>query len=352
MKAVVKVRADSPELVLREVKEASLPESGFARVKVAAAGICGTDLHILDGSYSSKPPVVMGHEVSGTVVELSPDIPQTWMGRRVALETFYSTCGVCEYCRSGQINLCENRLSIGSGVDGGFAESIIVPFKNLHELPPGLDLTAAALCEPLACVCQSLFSPSPAVGAGDRVLVMGPGAVGILAAQVARAAGGDVVVVGVAADEPRLSVARSLGFATRLAPVELDSLPEKWFRGADVIIECSGNGSAMSSGLSLVRKRGRYVQMGQTGDPVLVPLAQVSFKELVITGGFASTPPSWARAMKLLESGLVDLAPLVGNRYRLEDWAEAFKATRDGDGIKAVFVPSASTQEDLRGEGR
>jgi len=163
--------------------------------------------------------------------------------------------------------------------------------------------------------------------------------VGLLAAQVATAAGGEVVVVGTDADATRLQLAHSLGFETLVAPISNSALPAGWGDGPDVVIECSGAGAAMRSGLELVRKRGRFVQMGQTGDNVVVPFAQASFKELTITGGFASTPPSWRRAMRLLERRLVDLAPLVSTVYPLDQWKEALDATRRGDGVKLMLSP-------------
>lgn len=339
MKAVMKVRAGDPEVELREIPVRKLPVSGHVRVSVAAAGICGTDLHIIAGSYRSRPPVVLGHEVAGTVVEISNDVDPEWLNASVALETFYSTCGACEFCRSGRPNLCEERVSIGSGADGGFAESLVVPARNLHRLPDWLDVAVGALSEPLACVCQSLFDPSPAVRPADRVLVTGPGAVGLLAAQVARASGGRVVLVGTEQDESRLELARSLGFATVVAPVTLDLLPPDWSLGPDVVVECSGAGPAMRAGLELIRKRGRFVQMGQTGDLVMVPLSQVSFKEIQITGGFASTPASWERAMRLLAQRQVDLASLVSGTFELDRWSEALDATRGSRGVKTLLVP-------------
>jgi L-iditol 2-dehydrogenase len=339
VRAVIKVSPDTELVELRDIETPALPPSGHARVTVVAAGICGTDLHIIDGSYSSRPPVALGHEVSGIVAEVSADVDPAWIGKPVAMETFFSTCGVCQFCRAGQPNMCAERVSIGSGTNGGFAETIIVPAKNLHELPASVDVVAGALSEPLACVCQSLFSPTPAVSPGDRVLVYGPGAVGLLAAQVARAAGAEVVIVGTASDATRLELAASLGFTTTLAPVTIDALPATWSLGPDVVIECSGAGPAMRSGLEIIRKHGRFVQMGQTGDLVSVPFAQLSFKELTVTGGFASTPTSWARAMTLLQNGLVDLAPLVSRSYPLEQWSDAFDATRRGDGVKLLLVP-------------
>lgn len=349
MKAVMKTRADASSVELRDIEPQELPGSGHVRVRVAASGICGTDLHIIDGSYNSFPPVVLGHEVAGTVIEVSGDVDPDWLGARVALETFYSTCGSCRYCRSGRPNMCGDRLSIGSGVDGGFAESLVVPLRNLHRLPSSVDTASGALCEPLACVCQALFDPFTSVRPGDRVLVSGPGAVGLLAAQVARAAGAEVVVVGTDRDRARLELAESLGLATRLAPLDASDLPAGWHAGPDVVIECSGSGAAMRSGLELIRKRGHFIQMGQTGDLVSVPFALVSFKELVITGGFASTPASWAKAMDLLERRHVQLSPLVSKTFSLEEWAEAFAATQRGDGVKLLLAPPRETQ--MNGEG-
>lgn len=339
MKAVVKISPDDETVELQDVEPPNLPDLGYARIAVTASGICGTDLHIIDGSYGSRPPVTLGHEVAGTVVNVSADVDVAWIGKRVAMETFYSTCEQCDHCRAGQPNMCGSRLSIGSGVAGGFAESVVVPLRNLHELPEWVGTVAGALCEPLACVCQSLFSPTSCVAPGDRVLISGPGAVGQLAAQVATAAGGEVVVVGTDADATRLQLARSLGFETLVAPISNSALPAGWEDGPDVVIECSGAGAAMRSGLELVRKRGRFVQIGQTGDNVSVPLAQASFKELTVTGGFASTPTSWRRAMRLLERRLVDLAPLVSTVYPLEQWKEALDATRRGDGVKIMLSP-------------
>ena len=145
----------------------------------------------------------MGHEVSGIVAEVGQGVTDEWLGARVVSETYFSTCGVCEWCRDGRTNLCPERRSIGSFVDGAFAATVVVPARNLHRVPDGVDEHAAALCEPLACVCHCLCDP-PAVTAGDDVLVTGPGPVGLLAAQVARALGGRVLVTGLARDEVRL----------------------------------------------------------------------------------------------------------------------------------------------------
>jgi L-iditol 2-dehydrogenase len=316
------------------VQEVPRPQAGHGQVvvDVAASGLCGTDLHILDGSYGSRPPVTLGHEVSGTIAAVGAGVDPGRVGERVALETFLSTCGECADCRGGSPNRCGQRVSIGSGADGGFADQVVVPGRNARVLPDSISLHAGALSEPLACVCRSLYHPFAAVTAGDRVLVIGPGAIGLLAAQVARIAGGAVTLLGTSADHERLAVAATLGLAgtTDSAQAPLD---------VDVVLECSGSGPGMALGIERLRRGGRYVQIGQRGDAVPIPLALVSFHELVITGGFASTPASWDRAMQLLHDGVVELEPLVSHHYALHEWQDAFAAVRSSTGVKQLLCP-------------
>jgi L-iditol 2-dehydrogenase len=307
------------------------PGPGEVALDVAAAGVCGTDLHIWLGEYDSVPPVTMGHEVCGTVASLGDGVDGAWRGARVAVETFFSTCGECAYCRAGKLSVCERRRSIGTHVDGGFAPRLVLPARNLHRVPDGLGDTAAALSEPLACVCNSLLDPS-AVQAGDDVLVTGPGAIGLIAAQVARAAGGRVIVRGTERDGPRLALAGVLGFETSVAG--RGEPPE-----ADVVVECSGAGPGIADALRAARRRGRVVQMGLRGADVTIPYDLICFHELTVTAGFASNPGSWRRAMALLEAGAVELEPLVTEVVPLRDWRRAFDASRAGDGVKFVLDP-------------
>jgi len=307
------------------------PGRGEVALEVAAAGVCGTDLHIWLGEYASEPPVTMGHEVCGRVVALGDGVDPAWRGARVAVETFYSTCGQCRYCRAGRLSVCEQRRSIGTHVDGGFAPRLVLPATNLHRVPDALGDVAAALAEPLACVCNSLLDP-PAVQAGDEVLVIGPGAIGLLAAQVARACGGAVTVRGTERDRARLALAAELGFATSVAG--RDEPP-----AADAVVECSGSAAGIADGLRTVRRRGRLVQMGLRGADVTVPFDLICFHELTVTAGFASNPGSWRRAMALLAEGAVELAPLVTEVVPLARWRHAFDASRAGDGVKYVIDP-------------
>jgi L-iditol 2-dehydrogenase len=304
---------------------------GHVVLAVEAAGICGTDLHIVDDEFRSWPPVTMGHEVCGVVSELGEGVGPEWLGARVVSETYFSTCGVCEHCRSGRINLCLERRSIGSAVDGAFAPRLLVPARGLHRVPEWLPSEAAVLAEPLACVCNCLFDP-PRVSPGDQALVVGPGPVGLLAAQAARAAGAAVHLRGTERDAVRLAKAQELGFET-------SSTADELARTFDVVVECSGNERGMQFCLEHARRGGRYVQVGLAGKPASVPLDEVSYRELTMSSGNASTPWSWRRALGLIESGGVELEPLVSEVVPLTEWERAFAATRAGEGIKLVLDP-------------
>jgi L-iditol 2-dehydrogenase len=305
---------------------------GHVVLEVVGAGICGTDLHIWDDEFPSEPPVTMGHEVSGVVREVGEDVDGWAAGERVVSETYFSTCGDCRYCLGGRPNLCSRRRSIGSREDGAFAPLLLVPVGGLHRIPDGLDGHAASLAEPLACVCNCLLDPD-VVRDGDSALVIGPGPVGLLAAQVAAASGATVHVRGTPRDEERLGVARGLGFETSVAgePFELEP---------DVAIECSGSAAGTAFALETAARGGRLVQIGLAGRPVELPFDQVCYRELTVTSGNASTPRSWRRALELVESGRVALEPLVTEVVPLAQWERAFAATRAGSGIKFVLAPS------------
>jgi L-iditol 2-dehydrogenase len=235
MAALVKT-ADGPgNVTLREVPVPHA-KAGEVRVAVLATGICGTDLHIVDGEWRTAPPVIMGHEISGVIDEVGAGVAHHWLGQRVALETYARTCGTCEHCRGGQPNLCSGRHSIGSQVDGGFASYLAVPLQNAHAVHESVGPMAGALYEPLACVAQALCDPAVA-SPGDTALVVGPGAIGLLAAQVLRGQGASVSLVGIKSDAARLEVASTLGMLA-LTQEELEArTPDGGFR---VVVECSG----------------------------------------------------------------------------------------------------------------
>lgn len=330
MRAVVKQDAGAEGITVTEV-DAPVAGPGQAVLDVLATGICGTDVHIAHDEYAHERPVVMGHEVLGVVRSVGSDADAHWVGVKVAVETYFAACERCDMCRAGRRNLCGERRSIGSFRNGGFAEQLLVPTLNLHRMPSTPGELDGVLSEPLACVTQCLLDP-PVVQPGDRVLVTGPGAMGQLAAQVAKASGGHVTLAGLPADRARLDVAAALGITTSTEQPEADAF--------DVVIECSGSAPGAANAFRSARRGAKYVQVGIFGRDVALPFDQVLYKELTVSSGFASTPTSWRAAMRLIASGQVVLTPLITREVGLSDFFEALTAAERGEGLKTIVRPS------------
>lgn len=345
MKAVMKVARGVGHVELRDI-DIPQPAAGQAKIRVKAAGICGTDLHIYLDEFKTHPPVVLGHELAGEVVEVGAGVDTAWLGQRVTTETYFSTCGTCQYCRWGHRNLCQSRRSIGSAVNGGFTDYVIVPATNLHALPANLTDAGGALTEPLACVVHGVLT-HPTVQAGDLAVIAGPGAIGLLTLQVVKAAGAQVVMLGTDADAHRLALAQQLGADYTVNVMQTD--PQALIKdispeglGADVVYECSGAGAAASALLPLVRRRGRYVQIGLFGKPVSWDLDQVCYKEIIVTGSNASIPAAWDKALRLLASGIVQTEPLITHTFDIVDFQQAFDTFQRKEGVKLLLRPEAS----------
>ena len=341
MRALVKTAPGSGHLEIREVSERAL-DPGEVRITVRAAGICGSDLHIYHDEIKIpvRPPVVIGHEFSGEVNEVAPDVQNVGVGDRVTALTAVRYCGQCRYCQTGFYNLCIERETLGYMHDGAFAPSTIVPARNVLPLPANVDYRAGATTEPLAC-CVHAVTELTGVSAGDIVAIVGPGAIGLLCLQVVLAEGGRAVVLGTSADGARLEIARKLGaeytvnVETDETSAYLDQVSEGY--GADTVLECSGHPAGAALALQLVRKRGKYTQVGLFGRPVELDFEQIAFKELIVTGSLGQKPSAWKRALHLLSSGKVDVNPIITHTFPLSQWEEAFRAFEDKKGIKLLL---------------
>jgi L-iditol 2-dehydrogenase len=304
---------------------------GEVVIDLLAAGICGTDLHIAAGEYPCLPPVTMAPEFCGRVAELGPGVESDWAGARDLGDVLLDLRGVplvplgaAEHLPAARLARVARRRRVRAAHPRAGAQS-----------PQGAGRfsdRAAAICEPLACVCNSLSDPA-SVDAGDEVLVIGPGAIGLLAAQVARGNGGRVHVRGTATDEARLELARSFGFETSTA--------DRPFAGdaPDVVVECSGAGPAIATALEVISRGGTLVQMGLRGAPVTVPFDEICFKELRVRSGFAANPVAWRRALRLLDDDAIQLEPLISGTAELADFERVFARSRAADGVKFVLVP-------------
>lgn len=324
------------DLGLVDKPEPKDPSPGHVLVEVLAAGVCGTDLSIAKGRFQTVPGVTVGHELAGVVRVAGDGVDPAWIGQRVVPETFHFTCGECVYCRTARENLCHQRRSIGTHVDGAFARWVDIPEKNLHTVPEQLSDSAGSMGEPVACVVNSLITPDgqPRVAPGDDVLVVGPGPIGLIAAQMARVTGATVTVQGAPSDTRRLALAESLGFAVRVAGDQ--SMPAD---SADAVIECSGNRHGVADAFRALRKGGRLMQMGVVGAEIPVDYDTICFKELTVTSGFAANHRSWIRAMKLMSAGTIDLESLVTSRSPLSDWHHVLVDQGSRDGVKHIFDP-------------
>jgi L-iditol 2-dehydrogenase len=342
MKALMKVAPGPGNLELREIPEPA-PGPGEVVVRVAATGICGSDLHIQDDEYKVVPPVVIGHETAGTVAAVGAGVTAWKPGDHVTSQTTISTCGRCELCRSGRTNLCPERRFLGGHVHGGFAEYFVVPERNLLRVPEQVSLEAAALTEPLACCVHGVLEvaePAP----DSIVVVSGPGPIGLLCAQLARTAGASVIILGTPADTTRFALARRLGFEYLVDVQETDPVAAveaiTGGKGADLCIEAAGAAASLDQCLRLAPRGGRVLQIGLYGRPVPVAVDTLVLKELQLLGSFSSTPTSWPLALDLLAAGKVQTEPLVTSRRPLAEWEAAFQAARQKAEGKILLIPA------------
>jgi L-iditol 2-dehydrogenase len=327
------------------VEELPVPVAGPEEVvaEVDSAGICGTDLHIYLDEFETSPPVTMGHEFAGRIVEVGKNVRDWHPGDRVTAGTYFFTCGQCRYCREGRSNLCPHRRSIGSKRDGAFARYVVVPAANLYRVPDQVDLESATLTEPLACTIHGVLSVAK-VQAGENVVITGPGPIGLLALQLAKAAGATVALLGTQADRARLELAGQLGADHTLeisAVTDVLKAVQDLFHaeGIDLVVECSGAGPAAETLLNLVRRGGRFCQMGLFGKPIPWNQDLVCYKELTVTGTNAHVPSAWPHALKFMAEGRVNVRRLITHRFALPAWNQALQTAQTKQGVKILLKP-------------
>jgi L-iditol 2-dehydrogenase len=323
--------------------DAPRPAEGKVIIEVQYAGVCGTDIHILHDLYpKAQPPVTLGHEFSGVISELGPNVQGWEVGDRVAVESPAHFCRVCEFCSSGQTQRCEKRQAFGSGRDGAFTSLVVARQDGLHKLPDHVSFQEGALCEPLACAIHAVMERS-SIEPGKTVLVTGPGPIGLLVLQVAKAMGATVVVSGAQRDEERLKLAKWVGADYCVQIDQQDPHPLIYDltsgMGVDAAFECSGAPGALSDCLQGVRKGGEIVQVGLFGRSIELNYDDVTFKEVHIKGSFTHNRRTWEKAIDLLRDRKVNLVSLVSREFPLDQWEEAFRLFEKGVGLKYLLYP-------------
>lgn len=344
MKALMKIAEGPGNIEVREVPTPILPADDWVLIEVKAAGVCGTDLHIWHDEFTYYPPVVLGHEFSGKIVEAGPSVKDFVPGDRVVAEPHSKFCGHCYLCRTGRIQLCKSKRSPGWGIDGAMTNYLTMPSVLLHHIPEEVDFSLAALTEPLAIVFHQI-TERVHLESQDFVVITGSGPMGILAAFVAKHSGADkVVMTGISSGlKVRFGVARELG-ADYIVNVEKENPVDKVYemtggRGSDLVIETSGAPPAIKQAIEMVRTCGKLSCIGLPGDD-MTPIAYKSAMKKAIDMHFnmSSSYTGWEKALKLLRSHGEELRLVITEVSNLEEWENVFRSMEREEAIKPVFV--------------
>jgi 2-desacetyl-2-hydroxyethyl bacteriochlorophyllide A dehydrogenase len=301
-------------------------------VKVAATGICGTDLHILDGEVAPTLPVIPGHEFAGEIVELGSDITELSVGTKLAVDpSLY--CFECYYCKLGKNNLCENWNAIGVTRSGAAAELVVAPFGNCVVLPSDVRVEDYALVEPLSCAVRGYDVLKSQLGA--HVLIYGAGTMGLMMLQLAKAVGAVTVdLVDVNAD--RLRVAEELGCTSTAASADEIMRPRLW----DLVIDATGNERAIQDALGRVGKGGTFLQFGVSPYAARATIEpyKIYNHEITITGSMAVLH-SYERAAELFATGVIDPDVFISHRLPLSEFEKGLQMMARGEGRKIQVQP-------------
>ncbi len=342
MKALVKYEKGPGHVAIQEMPT---PECQPNQVilEVDSCGICGTDLHVYHDTFKNYPPVILGHEFSGKVVETGKAVNGIHTGDAFSvLGAVAITCGHCAYCRSGEFMFCPNRRGMGHGVNGAFTRYVAVRPDQLYAIPQGITMREAALVEPLAAAVHAVCDVAR-FKLGDIALVSGPGPIGLLVLKLLVAQGIETIVAGISQDEFRLQKALEYGAAHTVA-VDKRDLSAKIQeitkgRGVDIAFEVAGAESSVRNCLDNLRPLGHYVQVGHFGKDLTVPWDHIAFRQLRIDGSVGYTRETWTQTMQILEQGQVKVGDTITHELPLEQWREGFDLMEQKQAIKIILKP-------------
>ncbi len=323
------------DLRLEEVPEPATPP-GWVKLRVKEVGICGTDKAFFEGTYTPpKLPLIPGHEIVGEIVEVGEGVDRSLIGELVTSEINIS-CGKCWFCRNGMPTHCPHRKTLGISIDGGMAEYVITRADVIHSVK-GLSLEEGAFVEPLAAVLEALVMEP--LMPGSKVAVLGIGTIGLLALQVARLTGPELLVAISRPSSPKASIAKKLGAHDVLTFEEaIDVMKRETPEGLgfDYVFEATGSRKGLNMALKLVRPRGVIAAKSTHGAPVTFDYTSLVVKEVRLIG---SRCGPFKPAIRLLREGLVKVKPLVTSKAPLEKGVEAFQKAFRRDEVKVHLIP-------------
>jgi 2-desacetyl-2-hydroxyethyl bacteriochlorophyllide A dehydrogenase len=309
-------------------------------VKVHACGVCGTDVHIVEGTSRSTPPVVLGHEFNGVVEDVGVAVRGITPGHHVGVDPNIS-CGVCYFCRRGLIHLCTNLEALGVDRDGGMAEYCFVPKRQIYRLPDGMQADVAAFVEPVSCAVHGIDRAN--IRSGDTVVIIGGGTIGLIMLQLVKSAGASRTIL-IEPLEAKRRIAGELGADFLVNPLTDDTRSDVMDItrvGADVVIECVGKTQTVQLALELVRRGGTVEFFGvcPIGEKIEVEPNKIYFKELTVVGSYVN-PNTFSRSIALLQAGQVRIDGFQIDRFPLEGVNEALDFQREGKTLKSIIEPN------------
>ncbi len=325
-----------------EIAEVEKPEPGYgeALVKVSACGVCATDLHYLHGVPTfKKPPLILGHEISGIVKELGDGAEGVKVGDKVLIPPVLS-CGSCQKCREGRDNICERMQMVGNNIDGGFAEYIKVPARMLFKLPEELPLVESCIISDAVSTPFHAVKNRGAVRGGEWVAILGFGGVGINAVQIAASLGASVIAIDI--DDRKLQLAKQLGAVETINPREVDvakavqQITGK--AGVDVAFEIIGKPTTLEQAFNLVKPGGRLVVVGYSAENWNLRVSRVMFREITVLGSLGCRLAEYPTLINMVKNGKIKLEPIISSKLKLEQINEAMKNLEEGKVIGRQII--------------
>lgn len=318
------------------------PKAGEILVKVAACGVCHTDLHYIDHGVPTfkKPPLILGHEASGIVAGVGAGVTERKEGDRVLLPAVL-TCGHCYNCRTGRENICLNMKMFGNDVDGAYAEYVIAPAKDTFILPDSIPLEEGSIIADAISTPYHAVKNRGQVRGGDWVVVFGCGGIGLNIVQVAAAFGASVIAVDIRDD--KLEAAKSVGARVGLNPQKFERIDKEVRKlsggGAAVGFEAIGNPETIAKAFGCVRNGGRMVVVGYTHKDVSLNAGRIMYREMEVVGSLGCRPVDYPPLIEMVAAGRIKVKELVTQKFPLEKLNDAFDKLRIGEGLRSVVIP-------------
>jgi alcohol dehydrogenase/L-iditol 2-dehydrogenase len=336
--AVVNFAPEKGSVEIREIPRPVIGEEDVL-LEVANVGVCGSDLHqwTADHSWPVNYPVVLGHEFGGHIVELGKRVVGWKEGDRVVSETAAIIDLNNPMSRRGLYNLDPTRKGFGYGVNGAMTKHVKVPARCLHRVPDALPFEQACLTEPCSVAFNAVVQ-NTRLKPGDRVVVLGPGTIGILCAAVAKMCGAEVALVGLESDRHRLEIAKQYGCEAIVGNATAWAMQRDGL-GADCVIDAAGASITLKIAMQLVRPAGWITKVGWGPQPLGFSLDPLVQKNVTLQGSFSHNWPVWERVIALLASGQLDVKPIIGGVWPITGWHEAFEKMHSGAVVKSVLKP-------------